>query len=243
MFERLVRNHGQQNPNAIVEIEANSETVEFTQLKAQRRMIPEIRRGLKPIYADLVDHSSVLNRPSIPGLDVNTFFFNHQYSESSDSLMSKVNHEEADLIVAFVKYLRENGTETDLITVLTFYNGQRKLILRKLRERMPGSKYFKVSTVDGFQGEENAVIVLSTVRSHYRIGFEYRPGLLSEARGLTCVLGFSLWRIEFAWQCRVLNGDSISLVMVQCFANQACYGFLSDGSSAFYTWQAILSPI
>lgn len=35
---------------------------------------------------------------------------------------------------------------------------------------MPGRR-FKVSTVDSFQGEENAVIILSLVRSQLRIGF------------------------------------------------------------------------
>ena len=83
MFERLVRNH-----------------MEFTQLKCQRRMIPEvshpcgfpnsprrvlmrnsmqIRRALKPIYDDLEDHDSVHNRAPIPGMGgVNTFFFTHK---------------------------------------------------------------------------------------------------------------------------------------------------------------------
>ena len=39
------------------------------------------------------------------------------------------------MIVAFFQYLVTNGTSPDEITVLTFYNGQRKLILKKLRER------------------------------------------------------------------------------------------------------------
>ena len=38
-------------------------------------------------------------------------------------------------IVAFFQYLVTNGTSPDESTVLTFYNGQRKLILKKLRER------------------------------------------------------------------------------------------------------------
>ena len=49
--------------------------------------------------------------------------------------MSKVNHAEADMIVAFFVYLNQNGTSPQEITVLTFYNGQRKLILRKLRQQ------------------------------------------------------------------------------------------------------------
>lgn len=158
MFERLVKNH-----------------VGYAQMIKQRRMIPEIRRALKPIYETLEDHESVLNRPPIPGMGgVNTFFFSHEWPESSDSLMSKVNHEEAGMIVGFFDYLVHNGMDTKSITVLTFYNGQRKLLLKGLREHpnLQGC-IFKVMTVDSYQGEENDVVLLSLVRnnSNQKIGF------------------------------------------------------------------------
>ncbi len=88
--------------------------------------------------------------------------------------MSKVNHVEADLIAAFYVYLNQNGTAPNDITVLTFYNGQRKLLLRKLREQpMLRGEKFKVITVDSYQGEENEVVLLSLVRCNdqRRIGF------------------------------------------------------------------------
>ena len=158
MFERLVRNK-----------------VEFSQLKRQRRMIPEIRRALNPIYDDLEDHPSVFGRPSVPGMgDVNSFFFTHKWRDSADAQMSKINVEEADLVVGFFNYLVVNGIPSSDITVLTFYNGQRKLILKKLRERRQMHEgYIKVVTVDSYQGEENEVVLLSLVRSNTKgnIGF------------------------------------------------------------------------
>lgn len=159
MFERLVRNK-----------------MEFSQLKRQRRMIPEIRRALNPIYEGLEDHPSVRDRAPVPGMGgVNTFFFTHKSRESVDSQMSKVNVEEADLVVSFFNYLVQNGMKPSEITVLTFYNGQRKLILRKLREHhhLQRESYFKIATVDSYQGEENAMVLLSLVRSNERanIGF------------------------------------------------------------------------
>ena len=158
MFERLVKNH-----------------VGYAQMIKQRRMIPEIRRALKPIYDTLEDHESVLNRPAIPGMGgVNTFFFSHDWPETSDSLMSKVNHEEAGMIVGFFDYLVHNGVDTKNITVLTFYNGQRKLLLKGLRNHpnLQGC-FFKVVTVDSYQGEENDVVILSLVRNNSKenIGF------------------------------------------------------------------------
>lgn len=162
LFERMVNNK-----------------VEYDTLSKQRRMIPEIRRILYPIYGDLIkDHASVLDpekRPNVPGMGgVNSFFFTHQWPEQRDDQMSSFNPDEADMIVGFVEYLRYNGMNTDDITVLTFYNGQRKRILSDLRKcvSMTGCK-FNVVTVDSYQGEENKVVLLSLVRSNDRnqIGF------------------------------------------------------------------------
>lgn len=158
MFERLVRNQ-----------------IGFSQMITQRRMIPEIRRALKPIYEDLTDHESVLNRPSVPGMGgINTFFFSHEWPESSDHQMSKINPEEATMITNFFYYLVQNGTAVANITILTFYNGQRKLITKTLRNH-PGLQGFRfnIATVDSFQGEENDVVILSLARnnSERKIGF------------------------------------------------------------------------
>ena len=158
MFERLIRNN-----------------VEYSQLKRQRRMTPEIRRALTPIYPDLEDHASVSQRPPIAGMGgVNTWFFTHKGRETNDTQSSKTNPDEADMVVGLFNYLRQNGNDPAKITVLTFYNGQRKLILRKLREHpnMFGGR-FKVVTVDSYQGEENDIVILSLVRSNVacNIGF------------------------------------------------------------------------
>ncbi|KAK5123677.1 hypothetical protein LTR85_002313 [Meristemomyces frigidus] len=162
LFERMVNNK-----------------VEYDTLSKQRRMIPEIRRILYPIYGDLInDHASVLDperRPNVPGMGgVNSFFFTHQWSEQRDDHMSSFNPEESDMIVGFVEYLHYNGMNTEDITVLTFYNGQRKRILSDLRKcvSMTGRK-FNVVTVDSYQGEENKVVLLSLVRSNDKnqIGF------------------------------------------------------------------------
>ena len=86
MFERLVRHK-----------------VGHTQLIKQRRMVPEIRRLLMPIYEHLEDHPSVLHRKSVAGMGgVNSYFFMHEWIEDTDALMSKVNILEAG------RYLRSS---------------------------------------------------------------------------------------------------------------------------------------
>lgn len=158
MFERLVRH-----------------SIGHTQLIEQRRMIPEIRRLLMPIYENLEDHPSVLERKPVPGMGgVNSYFFMHEWHEDTDKLMSKVNILEADMLVGFFDYLVLNGLKPEDITVLTYYNGQRKLILSRLRRHrnLQGNK-FKVVTVDSYQGEENEIVLLSLVRGNRNnsIGF------------------------------------------------------------------------
>lgn len=158
--------------------------VEFDTLSKQRRMIPEIRRILYPIYGDLItDHASVLNpanRPEVPGMGgVNSFFFTHTWPEQRDQYMSSVNPDEADMIVGFMEYLVYNGMKAEDITVLTFYNGQRKRLLSDLHKSIILSgaslerRTFNVVTVDSYQGEENKVVLLSLVRNNDKgqIGF------------------------------------------------------------------------
>ena len=151
MFERLVGND-----------------VEFSRLSRQRRMIPEIRKILGPIYENLEDHPCVLDRAPVPGMGgVNSFFISHRWPESTDDAVSKNNRGEADMIVGFFDYLVLNGTNVKDITVLTFYNGQRKTILAGLRNhRNLQGVQFKVVTVDSYQGEENEIVLLSLVRNN-----------------------------------------------------------------------------
>lgn len=163
LFERMVLNE-----------------VEMDCLTRQRRMIPEIRRLLEPIYGNtLKDHPSVSdpsNRPPVPGTGgLNTFFFTHEWLESRDGNMSSLNEKEADMVVGFFDYLTLNGVDPSCITVLTFYNGQRKAIMKRLRAHanLRFLPILNVVTVDSYQGEENDIVLLSLVRSNkkHRIGF------------------------------------------------------------------------
>lgn len=158
MFERLVRNE-----------------MAYVTLRGQRRMVPEIRRLLGPIYGELEDHPSVQQRPGVPGMgNCRSYFFSHPWPENSDSMLSKFNEIEAQMVVGFYAHLVLNGVSPNNITVLTFYNGQRKLLLKMLRShRFLQGHYVKVVTVDSYQGEENDIVILSLVRSgrNNNIGF------------------------------------------------------------------------
>ncbi|CZS98291.1 uncharacterized protein RCO7_08942 [Rhynchosporium graminicola] len=183
MFERLVNNG-----------------MPFVMLNHQRRMIPEVRKLLciepDPFYTDLHDHESVLdrinNRPPVPGMSLmqqpsnshrgaqyfqsmggrNAYFFSHNWMEQKTSEGSCFNFAEAQMIAGFYNYLVLNGISSKQITVLTFYNGQRKTIIKQLKDHhgLGGIAYFNVFTVDSYQGEENDIILLSMVRSNQTLG-------------------------------------------------------------------------
>jgi helicase required for RNAi-mediated heterochromatin assembly 1 len=159
MFERLVENG-----------------IDFTLLQQQRRMITEIRKLVAPLYgSSLLDHPSVNDRPPITGMGrLHFFFFNHDEHESNDSLSSYVNEFEASMVIGLLGYLLRSGVPSTDITILTFYQGQRKLIKRKQNKNIHTAQYHvEIATVDSYQGEENHIILLSLVRSneHRGIGF------------------------------------------------------------------------
>ncbi|KAK0628320.1 P-loop containing nucleoside triphosphate hydrolase protein [Bombardia bombarda] len=144
--------------------------MKYDMLIQQRRMKPELRLILSSFYPELIDHDivkSTANRPDVPGMGgYNSWYFDHMWPEGADSENSKFNEQEAQMISNFFAYLVSNGVLSAKITILTFYNGQRKRILSKLKKH--GSLIgmtFNVVTVDSYQGEENDIVLLSLVRS------------------------------------------------------------------------------
>lgn len=148
----------------------------YTMLNTQRRMKPELRQILDEFYVGLRDHPHVqskTNRPDVPGMGGrNCWLVDHEWPEGSDADKSKLNRKEAEMIVKFAGYLLNNGIAPSQITILTFYNGQRKLLKNLLRKdpaiNGAGQPLENVFTVDSYQGEENDIVLLSLVRSQRR---------------------------------------------------------------------------
>ncbi|CAI2172161.1 19284_t:CDS:10 [Funneliformis geosporum] len=178
----LIGDHQQLRPNTSVHelaevfkldvslFERLTNFLPYCQLTEQRRMRPEIRELLTPIYKDvLTDHEIVCNYPNVPGFCNDLFFFDHQEEEvHEEETMSKKNKFEAQMCTKFTDYLVKGGTSAKNITILSMYSGQRKLINQLLRDESrntPEMVDVRVCSVDGFQGEENDIILLSLVRS------------------------------------------------------------------------------
>ncbi|KAL5614285.1 hypothetical protein BROUX41_004395 [Berkeleyomyces rouxiae] len=163
--------------------------IPYVMLGVQRRMTPKIRSLISPFYESLVDHEIVCNRlerPLVPGMSgLETFWFHHEWPERLTGLKSRTNIMEARMLVGIFRYLVQNGTAPDKITVLTFYKGQIPTIRMLLREdtgiKAMTTGPFNVFTVDAFQGEENDVILLSLVRSPLDSG-QWSVGFLDDFR-------------------------------------------------------------
>ncbi|ORY97819.1 P-loop containing nucleoside triphosphate hydrolase protein [Syncephalastrum racemosum] len=144
----------------------------FSRLSHQRRMRPEIRMFVDPIYNDppLLDHADVKKYPAVTGVDKPVFFLSHtEPEESLTDTASKCNTHEAEMAARLSTYLLLQGYDPEDITIITMYAGQRSKIKQALRaERRPtlDTSLIQVSSVDGYQGEENKIIILSLVRSN-----------------------------------------------------------------------------
>ncbi|CAO3703460.1 unnamed protein product [Rhizopus stolonifer] len=151
----------------------------FTRLSHQRRMRAEIRQLINPIYRDppLQDHPQVASYPTIKGMAHSLFFLSHNEDETglADSA-SKINEHEAKIAAKLSLYLIQQGYSAQDITIITMYAGQKTILKKFLREErrsMIDTEPIQISSVDGYQGEENKIIILSLVRSNTngQIGF------------------------------------------------------------------------
>ncbi|CAF3489036.1 unnamed protein product [Adineta steineri] len=158
LFERLIKN---QMPSV--------------QLCVQHRSIPMISSLTHHFYdISILNHESVLNRPSIKGVNHPLYFIDHQnFEENVADGSSKRNIHESDYVIQLANYLIQQGYDKKDITILTTYMGQRQRIQKTISQQFKHLQGIHITVVDNFQGEENRIILLSLVRSNadQRLGY------------------------------------------------------------------------
>lgn len=169
-------------------------------LAVQHRMRPQVARLIVPsVYSHLENHASVLLHPSIPSVERDVFFLDHDHPEQrEEGGCSYYNAHEAAMALRLAHFLCEQGLEQEKITVLVTYAAQARAIAAHRREHytLRSVDRIHVTTVDNYQGEENDVIILSTVRNNTQrgnVGFLKTPNrvcvALSRARNGLFILG------------------------------------------------------
>lgn len=161
-------------------------------LRVQYRMHPDICRWINTKFygGALVNDESVTHRPCIlqdnrqlnSDLKHPSLFFDIRNGEEnrfgSEASATISNKQEAKAIVDMACYLVFRcRIRAEDIGIISFYNGQISLISKYLQEEKtkgPRGKYLqgvKVHTVDGFQGGERKIILVSVVRTCKSVGF------------------------------------------------------------------------
>lgn len=136
-----------------------------------------------------------------------------QYGETGTVKVgtSMGNEAEAKLAALLVNHIvRGVSTASNAVAVITFYAGQVSVIKRELRER--GLEAVHVSTVDGFQGAESDIVVLSFVRGHGCMGL----GFLKDFRRLNVALTRARLSLVVLLDVEALSADPTWDVAALC---------------------------
>lgn len=196
LFDRLVNMYGDEFKNLLnIQYRMNAKIMEFSS---------------KAMYnGELKADSSVENivLSDLPGVDSNEetdepiIWYDTQgddfpeVDEEEDELKSKsakflysskLNTNEAYLVLHHVRKLIESNVQQDCIGIISPYNAQVSLLKKLVNgtEDSPVYPLIEISSVDGFQGREKECIILSLVRSNDKA----EVGFLKEQRRLNVAM-------------------------------------------------------
>lgn len=119
-----------------------------------------IKVNASGIWRDILDPNNVL-------VFIDTCMLENRFERQRRGSESRENPLEAKIVSKIVEKLLESGVKAEMMGVITPYDDQRDLISLNVPEEV------EVKTVDGYQGREKEVIILSFVRSNKagEIGF------------------------------------------------------------------------
>jgi superfamily I DNA and/or RNA helicase len=119
------------------------------------------------------------------------------WDENTSQEPSLFNPEQAERVIREVQKLITRGVRPDQISVITPYDAQAKLLRKKVMDGV------EVSSIDGFQGRENEVIIVDLVRSNP----ESKLGFLKDTRRLNVALTRAKRHLLVIGDSATLGGD------------------------------------
>ena len=127
---------------------------------------------------------------------------------------SKRNTKEADYVVRIARRLMQIGVDANDIAVIAPYAAQ----VRLLRQRMD-CQGIEVDTVDGFQGREKEVVIISLVRSNTKgeIGF------LADRRRMNVAMTRARRKLFIVGDSATLGGNEFFLRLLEYFESIGAY--------------------
>lgn len=147
---------------------------------------------------------------------------NSQFSEKTNASQSRLNREEAKLLVNILKdYVRQMAIDSNLLTETTFgiispYKAQISLLrhlVSKSHTLAPIRHHISVNTVDGFQGQERDIILISMVRDNEQGSI----GFLKDLRRMNVAITRARLKLIVVGNCSTLGQTEFYQTLVEYF--------------------------
>ncbi|SMP08115.1 DNA helicase, putative [Desulfurobacterium pacificum] len=166
LFERLIEAHPELSSMLQIQYRMNERIMEFPNKEFYDGKLiaaEEVKnRTLKDLGVSSPTKFEKVLAPEVPLAFLDTSTIN-AYEFKAEGSTSYENYEEAKICVSLVSELLKMGLEKKDIGVITPYAAQVKLLKQLFIEK---ETKVEVNSVDGFQGREKEVIVISFVRSN-----------------------------------------------------------------------------
>ena len=159
-------------------------------------------------------HKSPLFRPF-------TFFDVYRGKEFKSSASSTFNDEDVDVCLNLVKKLFRDCQDVDVIMankfsgrigIISFYKEQVRRLRNKFNREFGAAnaaKFFDINTVDGFQGQEKDIVILSCVRASKTYSQTSRIGFLADKRRINVALTRARFSLLVLGHHRTLANDEL----------------------------------
>ncbi|CAL9730229.1 DNA polymerase alpha-associated DNA helicase A [Monosporozyma unispora] len=184
IFDRLESIYNDQFKNLLnVQYRMNSQIMEFASQEMYRGKLLAADSVATKTLSDLpgVDTSDDTTEPIIWYDTQGDEFLESEEAASDKIISSKFNENETLLVKYHINHLIDCNAPQEAIGIISPYRAQVSLLKSTINEKYP---LIEISTVDGFQGREKEVIVLSLVRSNEK----FEVGFLSEERRLNVAM-------------------------------------------------------
>lgn len=171
LFERMVDIYGDKMKEMLtIQYRMNVEIMGFSNRKFYDRELKAAKSvATHQLNSEIENKNNLIKKVCNPNQVVTFLDTSGEYRERSrKNSTSKENKGEANLVRKIVNQLLDLGLHPREIGVISPYDDQTDLLSRKIN-----TKGVEIKTVDGFQGREKEVIVVSFVRSNdmRNIGF------------------------------------------------------------------------
>ncbi|ODQ64725.1 DNA helicase [Nadsonia fulvescens var. elongata DSM 6958] len=183
LFDRLVRHHGNNIKRLLsVQYRMHKDIMEFPSERLYEGKLVAAESVAERLLYDLpnVEKCDETEFPVV-WIDTEGDDFYESIPEEKVTVATNQNTSEAYLVRDYVNKLTSAGVPQGLIGVISPYSAQVSLISKLLHDDYGA---VEVSTVDGFQGREKDVIIISLVRSNA----EHEIGFLKEERRLNVAM-------------------------------------------------------